>query len=92
MLTNNSGVTWRAGNNFVLQLEMKGFRYWQDNDPAFSRALIKAVDCPLMLVNLGMPAALSANSIAAAQANGAARDMTINGGLASNGIASLDVP
>lgn len=90
-ITNNSGVTWRAGASWVAQLQMKGFRYWQDNDPAFSRTLIEAVNTNLLLVNLGMPSALSANSIALAQA-GVNGNLTLNGAIVGNGVANLDVP
>lgn len=91
-LTNRSGTTWKAGTGFRLQLEMQGFRYYQDNDPNFSRKLIKAVDTPLLTINLGMPAALSANSIATAQAVAGAGNLTLNGASVVGGVGFLDVP
>jgi hypothetical protein len=91
-LTNRSGFTWRAGTGYRLQLEMQGFRFYQDNDPNFSRKLVKAVDSPVMLMNLGMPAATSATSIAAAQAVASASNLTLNGANVVNGVAFLDVP
>ena len=47
---------------------------------------------PISKVNLGSPAALSATGIAAAQAVGGAVNLTINGSLASGGVATNAVP
>lgn len=85
--------TWKAGSTYRLQLETMGYRYYQDNDPNFNRKLIKAVDAPLLYVNLGMPATASASNIATA-ISGAVNQLGIspNGSLAVNGVAFLDVP
>lgn len=90
-ITNKTASTWSAGSKFVLQLDFKGQRFYQDNDPVFARKLMNMVAAGTYLINLGMPAAASATGVAAAQAAAAAGNLTINGGVATNGVAYLDV-
>lgn len=59
-ITNKSGVTWKAGQAFRLQLEMQGYRFYQDNDPNFARKMMKMAIVETYMVNLGMPAASAA--------------------------------
>ena len=85
--------TWKAGSTYVLQLEMLGYRYYQDNDPNFNRKLIKAVDSPILYVNLGMPVAASANSVLTALTGALNQSGVVpNGALSISGVAYLDVP
>lgn len=91
-VTNRSGVAWRAGTAYRLQLEMQGFRFYQDNDPQFARRLSKITEAKTYLINLGMPTTASATAVAAAQAIASATNAVINGANASGGVAYLDVP
>lgn len=91
-ITNKSGSTWKAGNGYRLQLEGQGFRMYQDNDPNFARKLVKAIDSPVLLENLGMPQALSANSLVLAQAVAGAINLTLGGAFTSGGVGYLDTP
>lgn len=64
-VTNKTGSAWKAGTPYVLGLEQKGYRLYQDNDPVFARKLMNMVSAGLFLVNLGMPAAASTSAVAA---------------------------
>lgn len=64
VITNRSGAAWKAGASYVLQLEMSGYRYYQDNDPNYARKKAKITRADTYLVNLGMPAAASASAVA----------------------------
>lgn len=62
-VTNRSTATWKAGNAFVLQLDQRGQRLYQDNDPVFARKLMNMSLAETFLINLGMPAAASATAV-----------------------------
>jgi hypothetical protein len=91
-VTNRSGSTWPAGASFVLELDSRGQRPYQDNDPHFARRLMKMSACGLYLINLGKPLTLDEDGICAAQAVAGAANLSINGALASGGAVYLDVP
>lgn len=88
-VTNRSGVTWPAGTAYRLQLEMQGkTNYRLDNGLIAQRAVMGHT----LLINLGAPDVLDVDGVAAAQAIAGAQAVTINGALASGGVATMDRP
>jgi len=87
-VVNNTERTFRAGDNLTLDLDVAGLD--ADYDPI---AIADGV-FPLhpVNINLGTPAAADADGVCASQAGTADTAMTINGALASGGVATFDVP
>jgi hypothetical protein len=83
-ITNKSGATWASGVAMYLQIGQAG------GDNSAIQGVNKSLAGTTVLVNLGAPDAADADGVAASQsANGA---FTINGALASGGVATFDVP
>jgi hypothetical protein len=81
-ITNAYGSTWAAGSRVYLELQTVG-------DTGI-RGVNRTIPATLAYVNLGAPDTADADGVAASQsANGA---FTINGALASGGVATFDVP
>lgn len=89
-ITNRSGSTWRAGQRFVLCLEVPGERDVRDR---FGRNPInRANSMRITQINLGAPATAAAAGVAASQAVGAAAAFVLNGSLLVGGRMRFDVP
>ena len=54
-ITNRTSAAWPAGTPFVLQLDMKGARWYQDNNPVFARKTMAMVAAGLFLAAHGCP-------------------------------------
>lgn len=89
-ITNRSGSTWAANSAYVLMLEVPGERDVRTANG--KNPILRANSMKLVQVNLGAPAAASANGIAASQSVGAAGSFLLNGALLSGGRMILDVP
>lgn len=85
-----NGTTAIPANTVVqLQAEIQG----QDDRETYRgpNSLIKrAVQAPIMLVNLGMPTTVVTTAVAAAQAVAGAANLTLNGTLATAGVVTFD--
>lgn len=89
-LTWGSGKpTLAAGTALQLQMDRHGQDDGRPNDPANA---LKMVDSRLWLVDLGSPSVDDADGVAASQSVSAGASFTINGALASSGVATFDVP
>lgn len=89
-ITNNSGQTLAAGTTLYVHLDRIGADYPDEGDALAnpgSMALTHTVT-----INLGAPDTADADGVCASQAGTAATAMTINGALASGGVATFDVP
>lgn len=84
-ITNKTGAAWPAGSPFVLQLEVPAGEVGQLSLDGRTR-MPRVNACPVRMVDLGSPAALSAAGIRAAAAVGGA------GALAGLLVTTLDVP
>jgi hypothetical protein len=69
-ITNKTSSAWPAGAAFILQLDQRGQRYYQDNDPVFARKTMPFALASLALINLGMPATASNTAIVGTAAFG----------------------
>lgn len=85
-VTNRSGAALKEGSAFWFQFEEPG----DDQVLVGGKAIYTHV--PLVLLNLGSPAALVTNGVCESQNVGAAGPLTLNGSLVANGVAVLDVP
>lgn len=86
-VTNRSGVSWAAGTKFWLLLDMPG----GDEEPfRLPHSAISASG--IYTISLGAPDTADADGVCEAQSPGAAGALTINGSLASGGVATFDVP
>jgi hypothetical protein len=81
--------TLAAGTFLALQMERQGQDDGRPNDPA---NVAKMSDSRLWTVDLGSPNVADADGVCASQAGTAATEMTIDGALASGGVATFDVP
>lgn len=86
-VTNRSGVSWAAGTNFHLQLDMPG-----GDERPFVLPHTRVSETGVYTLSLGAPDTADADGVCEAQSPGAAGALTINGALASGGVATLDVP
>lgn len=82
-VTNNTGATLGAGTNYRLELDVPSGKGISGID--------RCVAATVIWCNLGAPKAADADSIAASQTPADAGALTIDGALASNGIATLDM-
>lgn len=96
--TSNITLTWGSSSptlpvntKYFVQLEMPGYspQYTREGaDPAVKRTAASS----LKKINLGAPDTADADGVAASQSVSAGASFTINGALASNGVATFDVP
>ncbi len=84
-VTNKSGATWPSGSELWVNLDMIG------EGLRVSPADEMVVSGTCAVISLGSPDALDADGVCAAQAVSGAGDLTINGALASGGVATMDV-
>lgn len=84
--------TLPAGTNLTLQMDRQGQDDGRPVDPVVTPVIEKVVAAPTWTIDLGSPAALSTTGIATAQLLGSAGNLTIDGTVASGGVATLDVP
>lgn len=87
-LTNRTEATIPAGSEVFLELKLKG-NTSADPRPDFGG---KVGNVQTVMVNLGAPATADADGVCASQAGTANTNMTIDGALASGGVATFDVP
>lgn len=87
-LTNRTETTIAAGSELFLELKLKG-NAPVDPRPDFSG---KVGNVQTVMVNLGAPATADADGVCASQSGTANTAMTIDGALASGGVATFDVP
>lgn len=88
-ITNNSGVTLKAGTRVTIQIDRLGRDGF--NIPTVARAEQMA-QAQMILVNLGAPATASANAIGLSQTLNAGVNGTVNGALAASGVATTPTP
>lgn len=89
-LTWRASTTLAAGTACRLQLERRG-KYPRETKPVFASAVENAlVRAPLVVIDLGSPDTADADGVCASQSISASG--TINGALASGGVATFDVP
>lgn len=87
-VTNRSETTWAQGSSFYLSLEKPGTQTIKDG-----RIVIKrSAPCTVVQVNIGAPITADVDGVCAAQAVAGAANLTINGALATGGVATFDVP
>lgn len=96
-VTYNGSTTIPVGEEVIFQFEESGEGSGKaepaDLDASASGATItRATRGALTVLNLGAPATADADGICASQAGTASTAMTINGALASGGVATFDVP
>lgn len=95
---NASGITFTwgagkptlpAGTQLRVQLERRG-----QNDRRLGEAvgINNVFECPAYLIDLGSPVAGATTAVTTAQLKGSAGNLTIDGTLASGGVATMDVP
>ncbi len=101
---NVSGGEWAADTEYRLQLEELGDRAYRIGGSAYDRnkAAQQPVDAPslvnnawkgdIVVVSLGAPDTADADGVCESQAGTADTAMTINGALATDGVATFDVP
>lgn len=89
-VTNRTSSTWLAGQTFTLSLEVPGVRDIRDVNG--KTPILRANSMRFVQVNLGSPAAASANAIATSQAVSAGAAFALNGALLVGGRVRLDVP
>ena len=89
-VTNNSGYTWAAGSRILIGLDIPGDQTFGDN----SGSLLRTYSCDPVIINIGSPAAASANGICLSQSVTVATTpkALLNGALASGGKITLDAP
>lgn len=87
-ITNKTGASWAAGSKIVVQINGGGDI--QVFPPGTE--VKRASKGKLILIDLGSPATLDVDGIAAAQAVADAANLTLNGALAVSGAVTLDVP
>lgn len=90
-VTNNSGNTIPAGTTLWVQLDRIGVGTGNAAGVTLADPASMAVLTPVEIV-LGAPDTADADGVCASQAGTAATAMTINGALASGGVATFDVP
>ena len=88
-ITNKTTGIWPAGVSFRLQLEEQGERQYRGTNGQLVASTVKG---SLVLVNLGAPDTIDADGIAASQNRTGAGALLVNGALATDGVATLDVP
>jgi hypothetical protein len=90
-VTNKTGATWAASNDFKLQLDQPGKAFYDDGVK-----IARTARSNLALVSLGAPDVLDADGIktAAAVTTGytAGGDITLTGALVVSGVVEFDVP
>lgn len=91
-ITNKSGTTWAADSNYRVQLEEQGDRQYRADAPNSRELVASTVKGSVVLINLGAPDTIDADGVCAAQDVAADTDLTINGALASGGVATFDKP
>lgn len=89
VVTYNGTTTIPANSGVELQLEIQG----QDDREVYRgqpSVVKRAVQAPIVLVNLGMPTTVVTTAVAAAQAVAGAGNLTLNGTLATAGVVTFD--
>lgn len=89
VITYNGTTSIPANTVVELQAEIQG----QDDREVYRgmpSTVKKAVQAPLILVNLGMPTTVVTTAVAAAQAVAGAANLTLNGTLATSGVVTFD--
>lgn len=87
-VTLNNGKMFLDGTTARIKLDIAG-HYYADDQPDDERGIFNVQTAR---VYLGAPAAADADGVCASQAGTAATAMTINGALASGGVATFDKP
>lgn len=88
-VTNKTGASWPEGTEYWLELNIPGER--ELVDARTKKRIARLVTTRLAMINLGAPDALDADGICESQ-SGAAGALSIDGALASGGVATLDKP
>lgn len=83
-VTNASGSTWPAGSPYFFQFDLSGVE-----NPVTANGRVLYTPGALAVVDLGSPITADADGICASQAITAAGGGTINGALATSGVANL---
>lgn len=92
-VTNKGTSTWPANVTAQLQLNLSGIPNPGFNDISFANlGNPDFIGVQAVMIDLGSPAAGASGNVAAAQAVAGAKNLTINGTLATNGIAYTDQP
>lgn len=87
-LTNRLGRTVRAGTIYV-QLDMPGLGKQTSPEGV---VVLNTVGCSVVQVDLGNPITADADGISVLQTTAGAADLTITGAVATDSVATLDVP
>lgn len=88
-ITNNSGSTFLAGTEILVNLDLPG----DDSDEGRKLASpSRMAHTNAIWLNLGAPDAIVTNGIAQSQSASGAHTLTLNGSLVVDGVAILDVP
>lgn len=90
-VTNNSGATWASGSRILIGLDIPGDSLFGDNTGSLTN---RCTALEPLIVNMGSPAAASANGLCLSQNVTVATTpkAVLNGALASGGKITLDSP
>lgn len=89
-ITNRTSSTWTAGTKYILQLEAVGTGPFEDSRSGVK--VLRTARQTVAQINLGAPAAGAATMVTTAQLKAAAGTLSIDGTLATAGVAVADVP
>lgn len=89
-VTWKGGFTISTGTEVYLQANLKGETDLTDLSTVFDTPTVARL--ALVTLNLGAPDALDADGVCQSQSNTDAHSLTINGALATDGVATFDVP
>ena len=90
-ITNNSGVTWKAGTRVTVQLDRVGPNSI-DIPNVLAATTLRVARASLAVINLGAPDAAVANGVLLSAALNTGVNGTPTGSLATGGVATFDVP
>jgi len=88
-ITYNGSTTIPAGTTVFVELDRPGPNNFSPERNADTGSMVEMYQ---RLISLGAPATADADGVCASQSGTASTEMTINGALASGGVATFDVP